>query len=97
MADFRILLGFSLSLSAFVFSPHPLHAAPDNDEKAIHTLCLAGFQTAFAQAGKQPPDGMGVFTCRCLVQRLQDGESLNPARESCKLEASRRFRILPKG
>jgi hypothetical protein len=74
-----------------------VNAAPDPEERSlIQRLCLAGFQSAFAQAGKLPPEGMGNFTCSCLVQRLHEGESLGPARESCKLEASRRF-PLPKG
>jgi hypothetical protein len=76
----------------------PVAAAPGSDEgDTIQRLCLAGFQTAFVQAGQRPPEGMGVFTCRCLVQRLQDGEPFAPAKESCKLEATRRFRVLPKG
>lgn len=88
MSTFRLVLGISL----WVWLPQGLRA-----ETAIQNLCMAGFQSAFAQAGQQPPEGMAVFTCRCLIQRLQVGEALNPARESCKLEASRRFRILPKG
>ncbi len=97
MGALKILISASISIFTISTAPTAVNAAPFSEETAIQNLCLIGFQTAFAQAGQTPPEGMGAFTCRCLIQRLQGGESLNPARESCKLEASRRFRILPKG
>lgn len=93
-----LVLAMGIS-SGFAFAaPAPVAAGPGAEEgDAIQRLCLAGFHTAFVQAGQRPPEGMGLFTCRCLVQRLQDGEPFAPAKESCKLEATRRFRMLPKG
>ena len=62
----------------------------------IQKLCVASFNNAFAQAGKEAPEGMGAFTCDCLDQRIREGEDLGSARETCTMEASRRF-PLPKG
>ena len=55
----------------------PMQAAraevSDSDLQLIQKFCIASFNTAFAQAGKAAPEGMGT------------------ARETCTMEATRRF------
>ena len=88
-------LGCAASLSGLLQAP--LRAEPSaNDMALIQKFCLATFNTAFANAGKTPPAGMGDFTCQCLGRRIQAGDSLGTARETCTMEASRRFPV-PKG
>ena len=63
----------------------------DSDLQLIQKFCIASFNTAFAQAGKEAPEGMGAFTCDCLGERIKAGDGLGTARETCKMEATRRF------
>jgi hypothetical protein len=97
MPPHRAMAALVLSASLLLVGA-PARALPSGDgEDLIQRLCLAGFQRAFDEAGERPPVGMGAFTCRCLVQRIQDGQGLSPAREQCTTEASRRFRVTTKG
>ena len=63
----------------------------DSDLQLIQKFCIASFNTAFAQAGKVAPEGMGAFTCDCLGERIKAGDGLGTARETCTMEATRRF------
>ena len=63
----------------------------DSDLQLIQTFCIASFNTAFAQAGKDAPEGMGAFTCDCLGERIKAGDGLGTARETCTMEATRRY------
>ena len=63
----------------------------DSDLQLIQQFCIASFNTAFAQAGKAAPEGMGAFTCDCLGERIKAGDGLGTARETCTMEATRRF------
>ena len=63
----------------------------DSDLQLIQTFCIASFNTAFAQAGKEAPEGMGAFTCDCLGERIKAGDGLGTARETCTMEATRRY------
>ena len=62
-----------------------------SDMQLIQKLCVASFNNAFAQAGKEAPEGMGAFTCDCLGERIKAGDGLGTARETCTMEATRRF------
>ena len=63
----------------------------DSDLQLIQKFCITSFNTAFAQAGKKAPEGMGAFTCDCLGERIKAGDGLGTARETCTMEATRRF------
>ena len=73
----------------------PMQAAraevSDSDLQLIQKFCIASFNTAFAQAGKEAPEGMGAFTCDCLGERIKAGDGLGTVRETCTMEATRRF------
>jgi len=75
----------------------PMQAAraevSDSDLQLIQKFCIASFNTAFAQAGKEAPEGMGAFTCDCLGERIKAGDGLGTARETCTQEANRRYPI----
>ncbi len=71
-------------------------------EDKITQLCLAGFKTAMAQAGKVPPAGMGRYTCECFLKEVNKGESIQwgsllstieSAQETCKQRAAARFKL----
>ena len=88
-----LVLGLSLGSLGWL----PLKAEPAAaDSAVIQQFCMAAFNSAFARAGKTPPQGMGAFTCDYLDLRIREGDDLGSARETCTLEASRRF-PLPKG
>ena len=63
----------------------------DSDLQLIQKFCITSCNTAFAQAGKEAPEGMGAFTCDCLGERIKAGDGLGTARETCTMEATRRF------
>lgn len=95
----RAIAPIALGIGLGTVSMLPLQADPaarDKDNAVIQSFCMAAFNSAFERAGKTPPQGMGAFTCDCLGQRIQAGEGLGTARETCTMEASRRF-PLPKG
>jgi hypothetical protein len=93
----RVSAPLVLGLSLGSFGWLPLKAEPAAaDSTVIQQFCIAAFNSAFARAGKTPPQGMGAFTCDCLDQRIREGDDLGSARETCTMEASRRF-PLPKG
>ena len=73
----------------------PMQAAraevSDSDLQLIQKFCIASFNTAFAQAGKAAPEGMGAFTCDCLGERIKAGDGLGTARETCTMEATRLY------
>ena len=74
------------------FLPMPARAEVSaSDMQLIQKLCVASFNNAFAQAGKEAPEGMGAFTCDCLGERIKAGDGLGTARETCTMEATRRF------
>jgi hypothetical protein len=56
----------------------------------VQAYCLAAVQQELAQAGKVPPEGMAMFACRCVVDRLSQGTSLEMARSACRESTARR-------
>ena len=66
-------------------------AAADNN--TITKFCLAAFRAAMAQAGKVPPDGMGADTCNCFLREVEQGEAIDAAQETCKVEAAQKYKL----
>jgi len=81
----------SLALSLFVAPIAPAVAAGDND--TITRLCLAGFNAAMSHAGKTPPAGMGDYTCKCFLDEVNAGGSIQAAQATCKQKAAARYQI----
>jgi len=67
----------------------PTQAA--GNHQLIRTMCMAAFDSAMADAGKTPPQGMGDFTCRCFIQQVDNGAGIDSAKDICKQEAVKKF------
>ena len=92
MTAWKGCLPVALLSAGLGFLPMPAHAEVSaSDMQLIQKLCVASFNNAFAQAGKEAPEGMGAFTCDCLGERIKAGDGLGTARETCTMEATRRF------
>ncbi|MEB3199974.1 MAG: hypothetical protein VKK62_05565 [Synechococcaceae cyanobacterium] len=63
------------------------------DQGRVMQLCLAGFGAAMQAAGKTAPAGMDRFTCDCFVTRMQNGGSIDRARQECRAKAAERFTV----
>lgn len=86
----RPVFGSGLALAlALALAGTPARAAVDS--ATVMSLCLEGFETAMAAAGKTPPPGMGAYTCRCFLQQVQKGASISQARSTCRNQAASRF------
>ncbi|MFM7635271.1 MAG: hypothetical protein ACKO7Z_06765 [Cyanobacteriota bacterium] len=70
-----------------------LPAAQAFDAGRVNAFCLAGFNTAMAAAGKTPAAGMAEYTCNCFSNRLQQGQSIDQARQACVSLASQQFPV----
>ena len=44
-------------------------------------------------AGKSAPKGMADFTCDCFIEKISISYSLEAAKEKCKQDASKRFKL----
>ena len=92
MTAWKGCLPVALLSAGFGFLPRQARAEVSaSDMQLIQKLCVASFNNAFAQAGKEAPEGMGAFTCDCLGERIKAGDGLGTARETCTMEATRRF------
>ena len=92
MTAWKGCLPVALLSAGLGFLPMPSRAEVSaSDMQLIQKLCVASFNNAFAQAGKEAPEGMGAFTCDCLGERIKAGDGLGTARETCTMEATRRF------
>ena len=63
------------------------------DSDTITRLCLAGFNAAMAHAGKTPPAGMGDYTCKCFLDAVNAGGSIQSAQATCKQKAAERYKL----
>ena len=59
----------------------------------VQAYCLAAFQQEMEQAGKVAPAGMAAYACRCVVDRLTQGMSVDSARSSCRASTARRYSL----
>ncbi|MCS5691859.1 hypothetical protein NZK33_07650 [Cyanobium sp. FGCU-6] len=86
----RILLGGGLALALLV---PPRAVAFDADR--VMAFCQAGFMAAMTAASRTPPSGMADFTCRCFVDRVRAGRSIDDATAVCRAQAAARFPLPP--
>jgi hypothetical protein len=59
----------------------------------VHSYCLAAVQQEISQAGRVAPEGMAAYACRCVMDRLSEGTSLNSARSYCRDSTARRYSL----
>lgn len=82
----RIVLGGGLAV-ALLFTPR----AEAFDAERVMAFCQAGFMAAMSAASRTPPPGMADFTCRCFVDRVRAGSSIDVATSICRDQAAARF------
>ena len=71
-----------------------LYAAPAQaagEENLIRMMCMAAFDTAMIQAGREPAAGMGDFTCDCFLKQLDQGQGIQASQITCKQKAAQKF------
>ncbi|MCS5700739.1 hypothetical protein NZK32_16980 [Cyanobium sp. FGCU-52] len=59
----------------------------------VRAMCLSAFENEVAQSGKRAPAGMADYACGCVADRIQDGSSVDAARNSCREATARRYPI----
>lgn len=80
----------SLVLTGAALSLPPARAF---DASRVNAFCLTGFNTAMTAAGKTAPPGMAEYTCNCFATRLQQGQSIDQARTTCRDAAAQKFTV----
>lgn len=69
--------------------PMPIRAGTLGD--TVRSICLSAVQREMERAGKEVPAGMADFACSCVLDRLEDGTSLDAARHTCRLATVKRY------
>ena len=59
----------------------------------VQTYCLVAVEQEVAQSGKVAPAGMADYACRCVVDRLSQGMTLDLVRRSCNASTARRYSL----
>jgi hypothetical protein len=59
----------------------------------VQSYCLVAVEQEVAQSGKVAPAGMAAYACRCMVDRLSQGTSLDLARDACRASTARRYAL----
>lgn len=59
----------------------------------VQAYCLAAVEQEMTQAGRVAPQGMAAYACRCVVDRLTEGTSLQSARSYCRESTARRYAL----
>lgn len=59
----------------------------------VRAMCLSAFENELSQAGKRAPAGMADYACGCVADRIQDGSSVDAARNTCREATARRYPI----
>lgn len=87
-----LVTGLALVTSALV---HPLitPVRSANIDAVVQAYCLVAFEQEMAQSGKVAPAGMADYACRCMVDRLTQGTSIDSARSACRASTARRYSL----
>ena len=60
-------------------------------EKIISRICISQFKQEMKEANKRPPKGMDSFTCKCFLENINKGISIDLAKTTCKEKATKQF------
>ena len=63
-------------------------------EQIIFSKCSSAMQADFEKAGKTPPEGMIDFTCTCVVQKINQQQSINQAKTACSKLALQKYGVV---
>lgn len=96
--NLRTALGAALPLVALPLVALPVGAAPqvaraDGFGAMVQAMCLTAFESEMSKAGKVAPKGMAGFACRCVADRITQGNGVEEARRECRLATMQRFPI----
>ncbi len=61
-------------------------------ENFLTRICLDKFAYEMKSANIIPPKGMGRYTCKCFLDEITLGKSINEAQNNCKSKASIMFK-----
>ena len=78
---------------ALITGLQPRFAWAEGADDLITKFCLASFNAAMTSAGKSPPVGMGVFTCKCFLNEVKQGGSIEASQTTCKEQAASRYKL----
>ena len=63
-------------------------AASASDNSLITQFCRTAVKAELQRAGTVSPEGMVEDTCRCFVEKVQNGEGIKTAQATCKAKAA---------
>ena len=78
---------------ALITCLQPRFAWAEGADDLITKFCLASFNAAMTSAGKSPPAGMGAFTCKCFLNEVKQGGSIEASQTTCKEQAASRYKL----
>ncbi|MEB3318866.1 MAG: hypothetical protein VKO39_12100 [Cyanobacteriota bacterium] len=62
-------------------------------DSIVQAYCQVAVEQEIAQSGRVPPAGLADYACRCVVDRLTQGMSVDSARSSCRASTARRYSL----
>jgi hypothetical protein len=86
-------LGAALPLLALPLVAPPQVARAEGFGAMVQAMCLTVFESEMTKAGKVAPEGMAGFACRCVADRITQGNGVEEARRQCRLATMQRFPI----
>ncbi len=93
MSRLRFPLAGPLLLAAALLNQVGGPANSSNLGSIVQTYCQVAVEQEVAQSGKVAPAGMADYACRCVVDRLSQGMTVDLARSSCKASTARRYSL----
>ncbi len=59
----------------------------------ITKICIQSFHSKVEGLSKMPPPGMDKYTCKCFLEKLNKGFSIEISKETCKEKAIKEFNL----
>lgn len=59
----------------------------------VQSYCLMAVEQEMAQSGRDAPAGMAAYACRCVLDQISQGTSIESARDSCRASTVRRYSL----
>jgi hypothetical protein len=60
-------------------------------DQIILNKCSAAMRDDFRKAGKTPPDGMVADTCTCVVEQVNNRQSIEQAKTFCTKQSFEKY------
>ena len=60
-------------------------------DQIILNKCSAAMREDFQKAGKTPPDGMVADTCNCVVEQVNNRQSIEQAKTFCTKQSLEKY------